>query len=298
MSHAPLREALSELVALTELYLLQENEYKEWLFSDPETYQFFKVRAEKNRAAAPKAEEPKKEVKPPELQKQEMRSQVKPAETKLEEVKKESIHAEVKALEEVKKEPIRAEVKALEEVKKEPIRAEVKALEEVKKEPEQKEEIKKPFFSLEPLGAPKEVLLSDVRSAVSERLGQIKLSEAPPLPTLPPVVVLTLDETGEELLLIHNVASAIDRLLMHAEVITIGKNDLERDWKALVKRPGLKWIVLFGDASIRLPGIEKSSGGIVKIGSISLLLQPAAATLLRYPQQKAALWKLLKQLLS
>jgi hypothetical protein len=233
----------SELVALTQIYLLQEHGAKDWIYSDPATYRFFKTLSDKNRAAAQKPVPAPVAVQAP--------------------VVVQSPVAAVQAPVQVQKEPIPKEV--------------------IKNEPQQKT-----LFSLEPLGAPKAVNLGDIRTAVTERLEQVKITE----PGKPSVVIVVITETGEELLFIHNVAGAINRLIMPAEIVTLSKVKQDVEWHELLKRPGLRWILAFGETASRLPGIQK------QMGAISVLLQPAATTILRDPQMKADLWKMLKNTLN
>ena len=184
--------AYSELVALTQIYLLQEHTPKEWIFCDPETYQFFKARAQSNKAPAEKA-----------------KAAATSAEKKIEKIVPVEPPAKEMAEQQSASKPIPPEVKQVAE-----------AL------PPQK--AKPPLFTPEPLGAAKGSDLSDMQKKIAQSLPHVKIIETPPkvqskgVPQ-PRVVVLALGETGEELLFVHNVASAIDRLLMPAEVLSLNK---------------------------------------------------------------------------
>jgi len=271
------REQFSELVALTEIYLLQEYSCKDWMYSDSDCFKFFKTLEESRRQESMSKEKPKS-APPPSLEKVPQKV-VAPAIPK-----PVAIPAPPPQPIKTAPEPI-----ALKEEKKEPPK-EVQVTPKIIPEP-------KSVFVPEPLSKPKEVDLADMRAAVASAMPQVKIAEtpkAPPLASQPSAVLLALGETGEELLFLHNVASAIDRLLRSAEVVSLPKKEREAAWKALASRPGLSWIVAFGEEVYTLPGISK---GQQKIGTVSLLLQPSALTILRDPNQKAALWTLLKQLL-
>lgn len=254
------REQYSELLALTQIFLLQEYTSKEWIFSDSEAFRYFKALEESKRQENKQKPQiiPKSEAAPPE-------KPVRPPEPP-------KITPEPVVVKEDKIEPIKPVVM------------------EEKKEPQKSKQV----FVPEPLAKAKEIDLSDMRAAVSNAMPQVKIADTPKAASSPSIVLLALGETGEELLFLHNVASAIDRLLKPAEVVTLAKKEREAAWKALLNRPGLSWIIAFGEEVYTLPGIVK---GKQKIGEISLLIQPAASAILRDPNQKTALWKLLKQIL-
>lgn len=273
--------SLSELIALTQVYLLQEYSLKEWIFSDPDTYQFFKARAAKSKALVVKTEAPAVPIEQP-IQN-----------PKIPEKISEKISGEI--IEKVVDKPV---VKHTPQVIEKPLVKEPQKIDIASKVPEKPvpekpvEEIKttKGIFSPEPLGKAKEADMAEMRKNVAARLPQVKIV-APA--SLARVVVLSMGETGEELLFLHNVASAIDRLLMTAEVVPIAK--LEQ-WHTLLSREGLSWVVLFGEGAYKLPGIKKGEE-VQKIGQVSLLLQPSVQALLKDQTQKSALWKLLKHYL-
>lgn len=284
------REQFSELAALTEIYLLQEYHCKDWIYSDSDCFKFFKTLEESRRQ-----ESKGQESRNLESRNQEKLKNASPSEEKVpQKVVNPAIPKPVV-------EPVAKPAIPPQPVKKapEPITAK-----EEKKEPLKETQVapkivseQKSVFVREPLSKPKEVDLADMRAAVASAMPQAKITDtpkSPPLANQPAVVLLALGETGEELLFLHNVASAIDRLLRSAEVVSLPKKERDAAWKSLLGRPGLSWIIAFGEEVYTLPGIAK---GQQKIGNASLLLQPSALTILRDPNQKAALWTLLKQLL-
>ncbi|MCE5318579.1 MAG: hypothetical protein LLG04_14605 [Parachlamydia sp.] len=287
------REQFSELVALTEIYLLQEYSCKDWIYSDSDCFKFFKTLEERRR----------EESKNQESRHQASMSKEKPksAQPSLEKVPQKEVAPSppkpvVKPVAILVSPPQPIKTESIKTAS-EPVAAPVATKEEKKEAPKETQVVPKSVFVPEPLSKPKEVDLADMRAAVASAMPQVKIAEtpkAPPLASQPSAVLLALGETGEELLFLHNVASAIDRLLRSAEVVSMPKKERDAAWKALLSRPGLTWIIAFGEEVYSLPGISK---GQQKIGQVSLLLQPSALSILRDPKQKAALWTLLKQLL-
>lgn len=278
MASSNIHSELSELASLTQLYLLQEHACKEWIFSDPDSFLYFKNYEQNKRQQA--QESPSKAL-PHSPSTNSPSQQEKP-------------------------QPANISIPTLKPPVEPPSKAETppSPAPEAHATPAVPKTVagSKPFFVPEPLPPPKEVDLADMRASVAERLPKVKLAESVPTPAskdvrTPSVAVVALDETGEELLFLHNVAGAIDRLLLPAEIVLLSKKEREAEWTALLKRAGLRWIVVFGQNAYILPGIEKGRIGPQKIGSVTLLLQPAALAILRDPNEKAALWKLLKQIL-
>lgn len=267
------QEKYSELVALTQVYLLQEYSAKELIFSESESFKFFKTLEETKRQKSQNCSK-REPLEANALKTEPLKSAARPA-TQPQTIPKAQIVQQAQTVPKAQIVPA-PEPAAVKEEKTESPPASPKQV-----------------FVPEPLAQPKEIDLADMRAAVASALPQVKMAETLKAPSAA-IVLLALGETGEELLFLHNVAGAIDRLLKPAEVVSLAKKDRESAWDSLLNRPGLSWIIAFGEEAYTLPGMAR---GRQKIGPISLLLQPAAAEILRDPSQKAALWKLLKQLL-
>lgn len=285
-----LQEAYRELLALTQIFLLEEYSLQERIPADQTTYEDFKRYALKNKAApAPIAKETIISRQPVEV----IRS---PAAV--------NTPSPQQPIEQAGSPPVVIQEPT-------PLPATSKSKEDVAKE-----EKSTSFFELEPLKASEPLDLSDFRSIIKEKFPQQPYIEAIPSDSdakrinsawelekmAPEVMVLFFQETPKHRAFLNNLCRAIQSLGIHAALSSAAKCEQELSWDSLLKSKNLRLVIASDYAIYTLPELmkhykEAPKKGRQQLGSVPLFLLSDLSFYLKEPSLKPSLWKALKEIL-
>lgn len=287
-----LQEAYRELLALTQIFLLEEYSLQERIPTDQTTYEDFKRYALKNKTAqqAPIAHENKITREPVEV----IRSPA--AVTPLK---------PPQPIEQVSNPP------AIVQEQKTPLPIISKSKEVVAKE-----EKLTSFFELEPLKASEPLDISDFRSIIKEKFPQQPYLETIPNDSdakrinsawelekmAPEVIVLFFQETPKHRAFLNNLCRAIQSLGIHAALSSAAKCEQELSWDSLLKSKNLRLVIASDYAIYTLPELmkhykETPKKGRQQLGNVPLFLLSDLSFYLKEPSLKPSLWKALKEIL-
>lgn len=178
-----------------------------------------------------------------------------------------------------------------------------------------------PAEKVDPLPAPKPQIekknFAELRSWVQKILPELSLRETIPSDALAKrmsclwektylsahVVIIAFGEVGIGMEFLKQVTSAIDKLLVPAQLIEGTNLEKERGWDLLLSSPSLKTVICSPWASWKTTSLAKyyrqnGSTGEQFLGSYKLLLLEPSLIYLKHPDRKRELWKMLSTHLS
>jgi hypothetical protein len=303
-----IKERYSELLALTQLYLLQEHQRGEWIASDPETYAYFKQAVQKPRGAgfqpanvepassrltATGTPMPPKDGIPPTAKKTFPADNATPA-TLLSSTN--STHTAPS-----KKVPV-ATAGRLEA-------GTTTTDSKPTPKPEQSaSEAKSKTFALEPLAAATAINLDDIRSIVTERFPNLEILNHIPSyekakqqgSTTANVLVLALNESPQNLAFLSNLAKAINVQLTSAMVVPAESIESESRWEAILTNKQLQLIIASEQMITQLPKLKqfyRQESNKHYVSQTACLLLVETSRYLKEPQLKPLLWANLCEML-
>jgi hypothetical protein len=256
----------AELIALAQLYLTQEYSPKEWIASEPATYQYFK------QFAKHKKETPQTPVVSPPTSPKTFSSQ-----------------------------PPAVPVKKPQEIQ--PRKGQIEPAIRTPDPKPAAEERKATPFALDPLGVPKEQDLSDIRKIVTELFPWQKIIDHPPSDSAAQqqahVIVFHFDEPAEEATLLTNLSKAIQDRFGKTELLSAHKIDQENQWETLLQSASLR-LILISEKGLRdLPNLLKHfQQEKNQLNHIPTCLMSQTSAYLQDPELKRTLWKTICKLLA
>lgn len=271
------QEQYAELLALTQLHLLQEFALTEWVEADPKTQAFFQADIKKQAIPVP--------VAPVHIAKETIPVPVKPAA------------------------PPPVKTKAQTPIQKVP---EAKPVVEVPPKQEQKqvlwEELKTP---------PQEYNLNETKRILKEKYpGQAIIEEIPndaeakrissswkQADLITDVVILSFDTNPKHCELLENVAKALVKYHVPAQVCMADKFESQSTWSELLKTKHLRLVIANGSGVHGMAGLMKHYREVAKTGKcyldqVPLYLLPDLSLYWKEPHLKMELWKALRQILN
>ena len=294
-------ELYSELLSLTKRYFAQEYAPSDKIFSEPETYGFFKAFAAKRADAKdqspgkiPQAASPQPAVQmhPPSpsfapKQKTDDKAVGQRLKTVLEPAPALQInHPIAKATQPPENQVPKAKQEAL-------------------------------FFVPELPPAIKSVDFSDLRKIFVEKLPHIRLIDQIPDDLKaksvanawtrermkPQVMILAFDEAPKHLAFLANIAKALEACGSSAEVVNAVKIERGNEWKELLKSQELKLVIASSPGFYHLPELQKqyrqgTRQEVHYLGDRLLMLMSDIGFYFKEPALKSSLWAALKQLLA
>lgn len=268
-------ECYTELLALTQMYLLQEYSPTERIFSDPEIFEYFKATAQ--RQATPVSPEALPTEKGTlHLQSRQPTSPAQPPATP--------------TIPEQK--PHLAPVE-----KRTPKIPDVTHQKDVSQEKVTSQHIL--TFALETLPPLKPWDLTEIRKLTTERLPHISIVDAIPSfedSNIPEVIIFAFDTIPEHLTLLNNIANALNVRGVATQVIDAQKSD----WNGILHSPKVRLVLaeekgILANENLRKSYRKNNEGA--NISEHPLLLLSDVASYLREPALKVTLWKALKEIL-
>lgn len=291
-----LKNNFSELVALTQLYLLREYNPSDKLVIDPQTHAYFR-NTMKNSVASPKINQ---EVPPIETQRTSYTSSekipnVSPRVTQQPVQSNPKISAPPTVVTQQPSKPLPETI--VQPVKDKPVKAQVRS------------------FNLEPL-QPTEATneWNDFKQVLNEHFPTYTINEKIPPDTraqkiksswqmeqtIPPVIILSFNDQNNHLAFIKNIAKAITLNLAPARVISAITIEQENGWKELLNTPQLRLIITSDYGLYLLPGLMQHYKEVPKTAQhflhrTPLLLLSDLSLYLKEPQLKPLLWRAIQQ---
>jgi hypothetical protein len=258
-------DLFNELANLTQLYLLQEYKLSEWIFSEPESYAFFKQLAseQKKQPSAVKQTNPT------------------PAAViaKPEPIVPKTIPPLAKEKPLIEKKPA-APVTIV------PAAAIPVAIE---KEPSR-------LIKLEVMEPPKAVDFSDLKTILRERYPHLQIIEETPdgiknQKKAQAVVLYTTSHPLDKAFL-ANLTHAIDICLAPASLVNASKIESSNGWGAFLNLPHLKRVLIVQQDLDRLPklALHYASTPLPSLGKIRVLALPEPSLIYKEPNRKQTLW--------
>lgn len=299
------QERYAELVALAQLYLLQEHDPKAWLPTDAETFKYFKAYAQEkkqkqaaavNASTQVPASRPALPIRPPlpiplssAAPKEASRNSLAQPTAQPEEVAAQAPSAP--------QEEVRC---SLPEPK--PIETPLK---NTPSEPPKS-------FRLEPFVEIPAANDAELKKIFLEKFPGVSWLETP-LPDLPAqeqsrttsaeIVILVYKETGKSLQFLQNFANAIQTSFGKAEIVSAAKIERLNAWEDFLNSNPLRLIVTSYAGAQSLPGLmkhfrESPKQGHLFFGKIHAVPLTDINLYLREPQLKRPLWQSIQSLLS
>lgn len=172
-------------------------------------------------------------------------------------------------------------------------------------------------FVLEPISVVTPTELNDVRQAVTERFPAQKIVDTIPSNDetkknesgwhkemgVPEVVILSFTEVPSQVIFLQNIAKAIqDRLSTTAQVMSAGQLEQEGSWEALLNAKGIRLIIASDHALPTVPRLMQYYRELPKhakyfVGKVPLCLMSDISLYQSEPQLKAPLWKMIQSML-
>jgi hypothetical protein len=284
------KEGYLELIALTQLYLLQEYSRKEWITSNAEDFAYFRQQAKSKQSL-------------PQLQKQIIQNAIESApKTQLPTPAKLSLPAK-EIIEPNKSTPLN-----LDKQKSSPA---LKSAEETTPQIP----IVQTNFDLSPMKLIDEMDLNDIRRFFSEKFpNQIILEKIPDdseakkiqnawkqQKTNPHAVILLFNEGVTSQAFLSNVCNAIQLHLAPAQMILANKIEQQNGWEALLQTSEIRLVIANMHSLQAMPHLSKHYRELPKdekrLGKIPLLLLPDISSYFSEPKLKASLWRSLCNIL-
>lgn len=303
-----LKERYSELIALTQLYMLREYSSDQLLESSASSFQFFKQKLKTHPLPESKPLPPNSSFEKPSLNKntppppstpraidrpppqQSPRPPLVPVQDATEKLQKASAPVE--------KAPI--------------LPQQAQTLDTAPVRPAKNEEKppSKPSFNLEPLPPPSPINFQDFREFVKTTAPSCVLHEQIPCDLhakkmkerwktekeIPPVVILSFNEQKDHMALLNNIAKAITLQLAPAKVISGHRLEQEKKWEEMLNSPGLRLVIASDYGLYLLPDLMKHYKESAKsarhfLKTTPLLLLSDISLYLKEPQLKPLLWR-------
>lgn len=280
------QQQIKELLSLTQSYLLSEYKGKEWIMTDPETYQFFKKFQPTQTPPKPVQQlQPKKTVikaTPPPTQATVTPPPVKSLPTKADKIA-------------IPTSPPPQKEKIVESLPS-------TSLFSFKRDPVEKIEESYDFTS--------------IKKELEKLFPNNRYTEVPPIDgeakkvrnrwekksTVPEVVILSFSQSAEEQKFLQNVSQAIDQQLASSVIYSALAIEKQQAWERLFSHKELRLLITSDYGMFQLPGLMKyykespdKKGHF--LGERPLLLIPEVSIYLKQPHLKAALWKALRTML-
>ena len=298
----------TELLSLTKLFLTQEYLPSDKIFSEPETFTFFKTFAEKRQegknlhvnkpSPAPQPSVPKPTVirnpAPPLLQKQDTQiKQAVPQNLKI-------------SLPPQKPIPDKTENRV-------PLEKAAK----IQKNSAPSENEEKPFFTLETPSPLKIQEFTELRKIITEKLPHLRLvdlipddAEAKLLASLwtqekkkTQAVILAFDDISKHLAFLGNIVKALEVFGITAQIADAHKIERNQGWEDLLQSKELKLVIASSSGFHHLKGLQKHYKEGAKqephfLGGHALMLLSDISFYFKEPALKISLWIALKKILS
>lgn len=272
-------EEYAELIALTRLHLYGEYALREWKFTDPETFAYYKQFAKQSRPALSQSVAVEPAPKPA----------TKPVEPP-------------PPVQVVKKEPVAPPPKPKETVAASP-------------PPETPPPVvhTQRGFELQPTSAAPQIDLSDIGQLVRERFPAQTIIEQVPSDEAARkimnawkqsgVIILSADVLPEHRTFLESVANAIRSRFMPAAIVSTSDYEKERACHDLVHSDNVKLILASAKVLQGLPHLMKHYQddpqlGKRFLGKVPLCLLTSTAEYIKTPQLKTTLWNMIKQVLA
>lgn len=248
-----IQQTYLELITQIRRYLLQEHDLKEWIPSDTATYHYFKDLARSNKAVPPSQKPaPLPQTNPPSPHKtaKENPKIIAPA------TSSPSTPEEI---------PARTIEKAAASTFADRISSREAADKVIvaEKTPQQKKDAPKDilkvkeFFTLEPIGPPQTADFTDLRAIITAKFPHQKILDKPlsnldakviqgssrVKPKVPPIVIFSFQEPENELLMLRNMAAAIEKNLAPVIVYDAVKLERENRVQEILNAPELRLLI-------------------------------------------------------
>lgn len=302
-----------DLLALTQLYILQEYALTDRVFEDQETFDYFRKQAQqqKNAVPTPPQQALPTAASPPTPQRTitapnkshpaSMTAATAPLPTKIPPLAPVKLEAKPSTA------PVPA--KTLET----PPASSISTLPEPKKTAE-KTPTTKTTFAIAPPSPVKEIELNDLRKIISEKLPQFQLlnhipddSAARRLATpgeknSPQVAILTFNEIPAHQTFLLNIAKTLEIYGVTAQLYSAAKIEQEKGWDAFLKSEQLRLVIANGGLPYSLPEMQKHHREIQKmarhyLGNHPLLPLSDISFYLIEPPLKQSLWNAIREIL-
>jgi hypothetical protein len=294
-----LKDPYVELLALTQLYLLQEYKLHEKICAEPSTYALFKQYALQKKESSPQPPPSLSLPRPPQLQKSQLSSRpLDPVNSPLDLAKP------VKATATIMPKTVSPEEKSP------PPQAD-------KEPPNRSPKSQVASFTLEPLPPAMPMPLNDVRSLIAEHYPAIPLAQQPPEDTLakkigksweytasiPQAVILSFHEISKQQTFLNNICKALEIMGTPAKVFSANKIEQAKGWDNLLQSKELRFIIASDYGINALSDLMKHYREAPKqsrhyLGKIPLFLLSDVSFYLKEPTLKLPLWKALKEFLA
>lgn len=291
-----LKEQYAELVALAQLYLLQEHPSGSWLTADSDTFNYFKryaLQTQQKRSAPtpPPRQQPSPEAVPA------IEQTTAPVESAAPHTHKQPPTPPAPA--DTPKDPVLTPPTRL---MKDPLNT----AGPTKKAPK---EVSTGFI-LEPLTEIPTLNDSELKKAFLERfpfvnwlevpVKDLHTAEASPQ-TAANIVILLYSEAGKTLAFMHNLAKAIQLTTGNVEVISASQIEAENGWEEFLKSKKLRLIITSYGGAQSLPGLmtyakESPKQGNHYFGKVPACLLSDVNIYLKEPQLKLPLWQSIQSL--
>lgn len=170
-------------------------------------------------------------------------------------------------------------------------------------------------FTLEPMITKSEMDLREIRQMISVNFPSQKIVD--PLPyvyetkkaeslhkePIPDVIILTFDESSEEKALLRNMANAIQGKL-NVSAMPLSATELEKEvsWETLLHTKNLRLIITCSKSLTTIPNLQQyvkefPKTGKFYAGRVPLCLLGDLSQYLKEPQRKGTLWNTIQELL-
>lgn len=296
-----LQDSYSELIALTQLFLLREFPIKDELLTDVQTHAFFKKSIlDSTKHQAKSAQTVKQEAK--EVHEETTREPVRPQNVPHSPPLTNSLPPSKLPTPPIESTPLAEKPST-------PTKA-IKPETQPSK-PATPDVTKAPLFNLEPLPPPVIPSHQEFKQWMKEHHPHFPLIEKPPSDhlakkmknawqkelSLAPIVILAFNEQEKSLVFLKNIAQAITRHFAPAQVLSGLKIEQEKKWDALLKTPELRLVIASDYGLYLLPDLMKhykeSSHQDSKhyLDKTPLLLLSDLSLYLKEPQLKSLLWR-------
>lgn len=277
-----------QLIALTQLCLLQEYPEEKYVHASQENWHFFKADAAKLRANAsviPQMEKPTPPLSPQPI-----------------------ISSQPIVLSQPKiSPPLNLQTTP-------PAPAEQPAI-SLQNPPEPQKKGEAPLFKLEPLPFPEKESLDDLKKICKEKFPQYQLLDHPPVDdeakallqlwkkkeTHSEVIILSFDESPIQKAFLQNIAKAIRIRLGSAVIVNARKVEADHQWEPLLNSDKLRLVIASDYAIYGLKQLmsyyKEDAGSIRKLKDAPLLLLSDLSLYLKEPKLKPSLWKAICEVL-
>lgn len=311
----PLKELYSELLALTQLYMLQQYPNKGSIPVDINTYTYFKQIAlqqkSQNQKTSPVVTQMASKPAPssatnhqPKTLRQQPVAQVNKPQERVTNAETPSPIAAINA-------QLAAPQTELPPTENKP-ETSSKATTKDKTVPS-----KAALFVLEPITSVTPIDFSDIRQVITERFPSQKIIDQIPNDedvrkkegtwqkgmAVPEVLILSFTEIPKEITFLQNIAKAIqDRLSATAQIMAAAKLEQEECWSAILSSKTLRLIIACDHGLPSIPGLmqyyrEAPRHAKYYAGKVPLCLMSDISLYLNEPQLKPALWKTIQEML-